>query len=172
MNRGRADEPEMDRTDRALLDALQNDCKRSLADLGALVGLSPPAVHERVRRLETAGLIRGYYASVDPRRAGLDIGAFIGVGLDKPRQIEAFERAIAAIPDVLECHHVTGRHTLLLKIRTENTESLQQLISALRDLPGVERTETMVVLQTQFERTQLPLAVGDDPKPRPSRPRR
>jgi Lrp/AsnC family leucine-responsive transcriptional regulator len=152
---------ELDRTDLALLDELQSDCKRSLAELGERVGLSAPAVHERVRRLEAAQLIRGYHAHIDPRKVSLDIGAFIGVGIDKPRHIEAFEKVIAAIPDVLECHHVTGRHTLVLKVRTENTETLQRLISTLRDLPGVERTETMIVLETQFERTELPITVPD-----------
>ena len=66
---------------------------------------------------------------------------------------------------MLECHHVTGRHTLMLKVRTDNTESLQRLISTLRDLPGVDRTETMIVLQTQFERTLLPIAVPEDARP-------
>jgi Lrp/AsnC family leucine-responsive transcriptional regulator len=167
----RAPDFDVDRVDLALLVALQEDCKRSLAELGERVGLSAPAVHERVRRLEAAGLIRGYHAQIDPRKAGLDIGAFIGVGIDKPRQIDAFEKAIAAVPDVLECHHVTGRHTLVLKVRTENTESLQRLISTIRDLPGVERTETMIVLQTQFERTQLPIQIPDEAT-RPARPRR
>lgn len=158
---------ELDRTDLALLVELQSDCKRSLADLGERVGLSAPAVHERVRRLEAAQLIRGYHAHIDPRKVSLDIGAFIGVGIDKPRHIDAFEKAIASVPDVLECHHVTGRHTLVLKVRTENTETLQRLISTIRDLPGVERTETMIVLQTQFERTELPIAVPDaDTRPR------
>jgi len=156
--------PDLDRTDLALLVALQEDCKRSLAELGERVGLSAPAVHERVRRLEAAGLIRGYHAHIDPRKTGLDIGAFIGVGIDKPRHIDAFEKAIATIPDVLECHHVTGRHTLVLKVRMDNTETLQRLISTLRDLPGVERTETMIVLQTQFERTLLPIHVPDESK--------
>jgi hypothetical protein len=62
-----------------------------------------------------------------------------------------------ALPEVLESHHVTGRHTLLLKIRTENTESLHQLIGAIRELPGVARTETMIVLATQHERQRIPL---------------
>lgn len=147
----------LDHVDRALLRALQDDCKRSLADLGAEVELSPPAVLERVRKLEEAQILTGYHASVDPRKVGLDIAAFIGVGIDHPRSIDKFEASIAAMPEVLESHHVTGRHTLLIKLRTENTESLHRLISAIRALPGVARTETMIVLATQHERQQIPL---------------
>ena len=88
-------------------------------------------------------------------KVGLDIGAFIGVGTDHPRAIPKLEAKLARMPEVLECHHVTGRHTLLLKVRTTNTEALAALIGRLRELPGVARTETMVVLATQLERPQV-----------------
>lgn len=156
----------LDSIDRALLVALQDDCKRSLADLGEQVDLSPPAVLERVRKLEEAGIVRGYHAQLDPRRVGLDIGAFIGVGIDHPRSIPKFESAVSKLPEVLESHHVTGRHTLLLKIRTSNTESLHQLIGAIRELPGVARTETMIVLATQMERGSIVIPPADDDAPR------
>jgi Lrp/AsnC family leucine-responsive transcriptional regulator len=154
--------PSLDAIDRALLRALQEDCKQPLAKLGERVGLSPPSVLERVRKLEQAGLVRGYHASLDPRLAGLDIGAFIGVGVDHPRAIAAFEASVLALPEMLECHHVTGRHTLMLKVRTTDTASLQRLISTLREVPGVERTETMVVLETQLERQSIPIPAGDE----------
>lgn len=156
----------LDPTDRTLLMAMQDDCTESLAALGERVGLRPPAVLERVRRLEKAGIVRGYHAQVDARLAGLDIGAFIGVGIDHPRSIAKFEQAILAIPEVLESHHVTGRHTLLLKIRTADTESLHRLISAIRELPGVARTETMIVLATQHERMRIPLEASGAPTPK------
>lgn len=148
---------DLDEADRALLDGLQEDCKQSLASLGERVGLSAPTVLERIRRMEKSGLIRGYHAVLDARAAGLDIGAFIGVGIDHPRSIPSFEKAIRAMPEVLEVHHVTGRHTLLVKIRTENTASLHRLIEALRELPGVARTETMVALDTLVERQRIEL---------------
>ena len=92
----------LDDADRSLLDGLQDDCKQSLASLGERVGLAAPTVLERIRRLEAAGLIRGYHAVLDARAAGLDIGAFIGVGIDHPRSIASYERAIRAMPEVLE----------------------------------------------------------------------
>ena len=162
MTRDRDEPRDLDTTDRSLLAAIQEDCKQSLAELGQLVGLSAPSVLERMRKLEEAGLVRGYHAHLDARRIGLDIGAFIGVGIDHPKRIAAFEKELAQIPDVLECHHVTGRHTLMLKVRTENTESLHKLIQQLRELPGVARTETMIVLATQMERTTLPIPAVDE----------
>lgn len=152
----------LDRIDRALLELLMEDCKQSLATLGEKVGLSPPAVLERVRKLEESGVVRGYHAQVDPRGVDLDIGAFIGVGIDHPRSIVTFEKKITDMPEVLECHHVTGRHTLMLKVRTENTESLHTLIGRIRELPGVARTETMIMLATQIERQRLPVPPADD----------
>lgn len=172
MTRPHAPPPSLDAIDRALLGALQEDCKQPLAKLGEQVGLSPPSVLERVRKLEQSGLVRGYHASIDPRLAGLDVGAFIGVGIDHPRSIAGFEEAVLSMPEILECHHVTGRHTLMIKVRTENTESLHKLISSLRELPGVARTETMVVLVTQMERQTIPLPVIDEDASGASRKRR
>lgn len=162
--------PVLDAIDRALLDALQADCKQPLAKLGDRVGLSAPSVLERVRKLEQAGLVTGYHAVLDPRLSGFDVGAFIGIGIDHPRSIPRFEEAVLAMPEVLECHHVTGRHTLMLKLRTRDTASLHRLISALRELPGVARTETMVVLETQLERQHLVLP--EPPGEEPLAPRR
>ena len=156
----------LDAIDRKLLDALQRDCKQSLGELGEAVALSPPAVLERVRKLEEGGFVRGYHAVLDAGRLGLDIGAFIGVGIDHPRSIAKFESAVERLPAVLESHHVTGRHTLLLKVRTENTESLHQLIGAIRELPGVARTETMIVLATQVERQRVAIPEPHAPAPR------
>src|SRR5215472_9762729 len=98
---------ELDAIDRKLLAALQDDCRQSLASLGEKVDLSAPSVLERVRKLERSGVLRGYHAILDPRLAGLDISAFIGVGMDHPSQNATFEKAAAGIAAVLECHHVT-----------------------------------------------------------------
>ncbi len=151
---------DLDATDRKLLVELQDDCTQSLARLGERVGLSAPSVLERVRKLERSGLVRGYHALLDPRLAGLDICAFIGVGIDHPRHIETFERAVLAMQEVLECHHVTGQHTLMIKVRTEDTASLHELISAIREIRGVARTETMIVLDTKLERITVPVPEG------------
>jgi Lrp/AsnC family leucine-responsive transcriptional regulator len=164
----------LDEIDRQLLDELQSDCKRSLKEIGALVGLSAPSVMERVRKLESGGIIKGYHALLDARKVGLDISAFIGVSISDPLLLSAFEERVESIPQVLECHHVTGGHTLLLKVKTSNTEDLEQLISRVRSMEGVASTETMVVLSTHTERVEiaLPPAEPASDTRRRKRPRR
>jgi Lrp/AsnC family leucine-responsive transcriptional regulator len=151
----------LDGIDRQLLAELQSDCKRSLKEIGAAVSLSAPSVLERVRKLESAGIIKGYHALLDARKVGLDISAFIGVSISNPALLSAFEEWVESIPQVLECHHVTGGHTLLLKVKTQNTEDLEQLISRVRSMEGVASTETMVVLSTHTERVEIALPPGE-----------
>lgn len=150
-------ETPLDDVDRRLLALLQSDAKRPLAALGDEVDLAPSSVAERVRRLEATGVIRGYFAQVDPRRVGLDLAAFIGVSLNYPKHIDEFEAIAIAMPEVQECHHVTGAHSLLLKVRARNTAAMERVLSKLRDIDGVLRTETMVVFSTRIERPQVPL---------------
>ncbi len=148
---------QLDEIDRVLLEALQADCKISLGKLGERVDLSAPAVMERVRKLENAGFITGYHAALDGRRLGLDITAFIGISINYPKDIDRFLEQMGSRPEVLECHHVTGEHTLLLKVKTANTASLERVLSALRAVEGVTRTQTMVVLSTAAETSRVPL---------------
>ncbi len=158
------DTPELDAIDFQILNALQEHCRTSLVKLGEQVGLSAPSVIERVKKLEDSGIIKGYHAIVDAKRLGKDITAFIGVSVSHPRMLEEFERTVAELNDVLECHHVTGQHTLLLKVKTDNTSALERLISAIRSIAGVDRTETMVVLSTHTERVQIHLDSAEPPE--------
>ncbi len=161
--------PEFDATDLAILDLLQENCKQPLAAIGDKVGLKAPSVNERIHKLEEAGVITGYVALLDGRRVGKDVIAFIGVSSDLSRTISQLERDVAAIADVQECHHVTGGFTLILKVKTESTETLERLIERIRALDGVTRTETMVVLSTAAERPQITLSnLGHSPT-RPAR---
>lgn len=155
----------LDETDRRILAELQEDCKAPLAQVGKRVGLSAPSVMERIRKLEEAGIIRGYHAQLDSRGVGLDVTAFIGVSMS-PAGIRDFEAHLVDLDEVQECHHVTGAYTMLLKIKTRNTQTLEGLISRLRFMDGVLRTETLIVLSTRLERVQVPLGVNlDDPPP-------
>ncbi len=161
---------DLDHIDLHILALLQENCKLPLAKIGEKVGLSAPSVIERIKKLEDSGVITAYRAILNARRLGKDVTAFIGVSISHPKLIIEFERDIVQLADVLECHHVTGQHTLLLKVKTANTSSLEELISRIRSLEGVERTETMVVLSTHTERTQV--SVQFDDAPAPKRPRR
>jgi Lrp/AsnC family transcriptional regulator, leucine-responsive regulatory protein len=150
---------DLDDIDRGILALLQENCRISLARIGAEVGLSAPSVVERVKKLEDGGVIRGYHAVLDARRLGVDITAFIGVSISHPRLLNEFESEIRDVEGVLECHHVTGAYSLMLKVKTENTSSLERLISRLRSIDGVDRTETMVVLSTHIEGSRIPVGV-------------
>lgn len=147
----------LDDIDRGILEVLQSDCKTSLAQIGERVGLSAPSVIERIRKLEEGGVIAGYHAVLDGRRIGLDVTAFIGVTLNYPKRMGSFERAVEALGEVLECHHVTGDHSLLLKVKTKNTATLELLLGRLRAIEGVDRTHTMIVLSTHSERVTVPV---------------
>lgn len=164
---------ELDEIDRQILEGLQGDAKVSLNRLGERVGLSAPSVMERVRKLEQARIITGYHAILNARAIGLDVTAFIGVRVQSPSAIEAFEAWVEEVPHILECHHVTGGHTLMLKVKARNTAALEQLIRLIRSFEGVASTETMVVLSTRAERAQIPLdEPHDHPEPQRVRKRR
>ena len=161
---------EFDDIDLHILALLQENCKLPLAKIGEKVGLSAPSVIERIKKLEDNQVIIGYRAIVNARRLGKDVSAFIGVSINHPKLIDEFEQDIAGLDDVLECHHVTGQHTLLLKVKTNSTSTLEDLISTIRSIEGVDRTETMVVLSTHGERTQV--SVQYDATSATRRPRR
>ena len=165
------DTSRLDEIDRQILGILQDDCTTPRTKVAEMVGLSSPSVLERIRKLEEGGIVKGYHALIDARSVGLDVTAFIGVSLLHPRQIESFEAAVTALKAVHECHHVTGDFTLLMKVKTANTASLEELISSIRSIDGVSRTFTMVVLSTQTERVELALEPpGEDPSLRVRRP--
>ena len=117
----------LDTLDMHILSVLQENCKLPLVKIGERVGLSAPSVIERIKKLEEGGVIRGYTAILDARKLGKDITAFIGVSINHPTLITKFETKIASFEDIQECHHVTGEYTLLLKVKANNTTSLEEL---------------------------------------------
>lgn len=163
---------ELDSTDRHILAVLQEDSSLSLAKIGERVKLSAPSVTERIKKLEQHGVIRGYTALLDARKLGKDITAFIGVFVEHPRLIGAFEEEVRKVEDVQECHHVTGEYTMLLKVKTENTSTLEALLGKLRSIPGVTRTETSVVLRTATEGLWLDLKEKRDEVAEPEKGQR
>ena len=146
----------MDEVDTEIVDLLQADARLTQAQIAKKVGLSQPSVADRIRKLEEQRIITGYTARVDPRRLGQDITAFIGVGIEHPKYFEAFARKVMGLEEVLECHRVAGQDSYLLKVRTENTGTLDRLLTEeLRTLPGVTRTQTTIVLCPVKEETRI-----------------
>src|ERR1041385_4293724 len=161
----------LDPIDYKLLDLLQRDGRMTQLEMAAEVGLSQPAVAERMRKLEQEGFILGYVARVDGKKLGKDITAFIGVRIEHPKYNAGFGKKILEVPDVLECHRITGPDSYLLKVVTEDTESLDRLISdLLRHIPGVTRTLTTVVTSSIKEGSHIKPAAIFDPPARRKRP--
>lgn len=141
---------ELDRKDFALLSELQVNASQRLEDLAKVVNLAPSSVHDRLRRLQREGVIRGWTVKVDSGALGLGVLAFISVAMSVP--CGSVVADMEAIPWVEECHSVAGQWCMILKVRVPDTAGLLALIDRVRDIPGIEKTETTIVLKTQVER--------------------
>ncbi|MFQ5851178.1 MAG: Lrp/AsnC family transcriptional regulator [Candidatus Binatia bacterium] len=155
----------LDTTDIRILSILQHHGRRHLAEIAKDVDLSPPAVMERVKKLEARSIIKGYHALLDAKKVGKDIVAFVGVSIGHQRYIDTFASHMVRQYDVLECHHVTGDETFILKVKTADTASLEKLLGEIRSMEGVTRTVTKVVLSTPKESQILEFdeAFGSEP---------
>jgi Lrp/AsnC family transcriptional regulator, leucine-responsive regulatory protein len=140
----------LDERDREILAALQEDARATYAQVGRRVGLSASAVHERVRKLEHAGAIRGYGARVDPEALGLFVTALIAVSPLDPTQPDDLPERVREFPEVEDCFSVAGEANYILKVRTRTTSGLEDLIRRLRE-KGEVQTRTTVVLSIPFE---------------------
>lgn len=137
--------------DRKLLALLSEDATLSYAALGAAVGLSPPAVHERVKRMKQAGIIRGTVALVDPHAIGRPFSAFVHLATHATGRRAALEE-IADLADVEEIHAVAGDACLVVKVRTDGTRSFENLLATLQAVQGVRCARTYVILSSPLER--------------------
>jgi Lrp/AsnC family leucine-responsive transcriptional regulator len=114
-------------------------------------------VHDRVKRLEQRGYLKGYSARVDARRLGIELAAFVSVYTTPDVVYEAFHSAVAALPEVAEIHSVAGEESFVVKVMTRSTAHLDEFLTRLKIVPGIARTKTTVVLATPFERDGLAL---------------
>ena len=144
----------LDRVDRKILELLRADGRMSHAAIAKEVGLSGPAVHDRIRKLETRGIIAGYTAVLDPDEVGLPHAAFVMVTLSEGNEFAADDPIVNRIceePDVLEFHRIAGEDCYLVKARTKTNGDLEKLLRRIRSIRGVARTRTTVVLSTELE---------------------
>jgi len=155
----------LDAKDRRILQLVQRDALISQAEIARIVGLSTAAVNERLKKLRNAAVIRRWTAVVDPAAVGVSLTAFVEVFLEHPRFEPAFLTRLRELDEVLECHHITGEFSLLLKVRVRDMAALQRLL--LRDLgehDGVRQTRTVMVLSTEKEETYIdPTPPGGEP---------
>ncbi len=150
----------LDEMDESILQILQTEGRISHVDLAGRINLSAPAVHGRIKRLEQRGYIRQYAALLDRERAGFDMLCFINVSLQlhQLEHVENFRKIVHQMPEVLECHHLTGEYDYLLKVVVRNRQELQYFVmNKLTPIPGIARIYTSVVLQEIKSTTALPM---------------
>jgi Lrp/AsnC family leucine-responsive transcriptional regulator len=153
----------IDETDRRILEILQANARLANAEIARRVGMAPSAVLERIRKLEERGVIAAYRALVEPKQLGLGLLAFVFVRVEERPGEEAAGRAMAALPEVLEVHHIAGEDCYLAKVRAADAESLGLLLrERFGAIPAVRSTRTTIVLATLKEDFRLPIETPVD----------
>lgn len=139
---------QLDEIDLQIIELLQTNARVKRSELAEKVNLTVPAVSERINKLEEKGLIKRYTAQLDFKKAGYDVTAFIFVFMESSKYYNAFTQRAMNEPEILECHSITGEGSHILKVVTENTSSLEKILSKIQAWPGVTGTKTNVVLST------------------------
>ncbi len=146
----------MDDIDRKILTLLQEDCRTPVLQIAKEVKLSSPSVCERLKKLHNRGFIKKYVAILDERKLGKHATAFVRVSVKYPKYFPGFISKIKEFPEILECHRITGNHACLLKVRVEDTEALDRLLTEkIGEIEGVTNATTEMVLSTMKEETKL-----------------
>ena len=152
----------LDEIDYAILQTLQKDASISNVRLAEVVGLSPAATLARVKKLEHDDVIQGYIARLDKEKLGFNLFCFVHVILESHdvQLVDGFRMAITSMPEVIECHFVTGHYDYLLKVVVKNREELEEfLVHTVAAAPGVKRLQTSLVLREVKPHSALPLDV-------------
>ena len=157
-------ETRLDPMDERILAILQEDGRRTYAEIASLVGLTAPSAHDRVKKLEARGTIRGYSASVDPQQAGFGVLAFVLVTQEVYSDWDSVASRFRTMPEVVECHHVAGDEDFVLKIRARDTGHLERVLREIQLSGHVRSSRTMVVLSSPLEGRGLPIG-SDTPLP-------
>lgn len=148
---------ELDDTDRAILRELQQNARTPFSEIARRIDMSSATVHDRVGRLEEAGVIEGYHAEVDPKAAGFDISAIVGLRVEQGREQDTLER-LADIPGVQEVHLTTGEWDVIMRVYAQDADALRELMfDTIAQMDGFSRSQTMVVLGSPFESDELPV---------------
>jgi len=154
----------LDKIDLLILNHLQKKGRAQRNKLAEIVDLSVPSVSERMRKLEEKELIQGYHAELDSKQFNFDITAFVFVEVDGSDNYKSFVENATNESEVLECHSITGDGSHILKIRTENTESFEKLLSEIQSWKGVSKSRSNIVLSSFKETHNIPIDKTIHPK--------
>ncbi len=147
------DQVTIDGIDKTILNYLMEDARKPILEIARSIGISGAAIHQRLRKLEKAGLIEGSKLMINPRVLGYKTLAFVGVYLDKAVSNPQAVKRLSEIPEVLECHYTTGNWSIFLKVLCRDNEHLMNVLNKnIQAIDGVSRTETFISLDQQLKR--------------------
>lgn len=143
----------IDGIDKEILKYLMKDARKSILEIARNIGISGAAIHQRLRKLESSGLITGSKFVIDPKKLGYTTMAYIGIYLDRAMSNPKAVKELEKIPEVLECHYTTGNWSILIKVLCKDNEHLMQVLNKnIQQIEGVSRTETFISLDQQIDR--------------------
>ena len=157
LNRLRYETAKLDATDLRILEALVNDARVSIADLARSVGLSPPSVSERMRRLEEAGVIEGYTLTINPKALGLPIAAWLRIR-PMPGHLQKVADILRAMPEIVECDRITGEDCFIARAHIQSVDDLEKLIDQV--IPYA-MTNTSIIQSSPVKRRLPPILLAD-----------
>ena len=138
----------MDENDIKILKLLQENARITVSEISSKVNLSVPAVSERLKKLESSGVILQYTAIINAKRLGKSLTAIMFISLERPKYNEKFLEFVNGESEILECHYLAGDYDYSLKIITESTDTLEKLLNRIKSVQGVQKTRTVVALST------------------------
>jgi len=142
----------LDNIDKQIIYMLMDNAKTSLAHISKNVGISTTAVHQRIKKLEQAGVIENSISFLNPRKIGFNVVSYIGVFLEQPSHYHDAVKALQDVNEVVEAHYTTGNYTIFLKVLCRDNDHLMQILNKLQKLKGVTRTETFISLEQSISR--------------------
>ncbi|USZ72478.1 Lrp/AsnC family transcriptional regulator [Natronosalvus halobius] len=148
----------LDDTDRAILRILQENARTPFSEIARQIDMSSATVHDRVNRLEEAGVIEGYHAKVEPKAIGLGISALVGLRVEQGREQDTLER-LTDIEGVQEVHLTTGEWDVMMRVYAADADALRELMfNQIAQMDGFSRSQTMVILGTTYDSQELPIS--------------
>lgn len=142
----------LDKIDKDIIYMLMDNAKSSLAQISSNVGISTTAVHQRIKKLEQAGVIENSISFLNPRKIGYKVVSYIGVFLDQPSHYHDAVKALKDVNEIVEAHYTTGNYTIFLKVLCRDNDHLMEILNKLQKLKGVTRTETFISLEQSINR--------------------
>ena len=146
---------DLDQIDRQIVHMLQTSGRDSASHIAEKIGMSVPAVTDRIRKLQDSGVIKGFQAVIDPKRVGLDVSAFITVISESSAHYSDVEEAANNSSEVIQCFTTTGNGSHVLIVQTKNTSTLEKLLRKIQSWPGVIRTETQIILSNYKQQNEI-----------------